>query len=158
LLGLTACAAVPAGQGPLAVTTLAAEAHCRTAQKAPGLSWVTGAEGLRDWWQRLGPRTVGGTPASPPAVDFDRQRVLVVDMGSRPTAGYSVALARPRAELADGRLAIRVAWREPGPDTAVAQVTTHPCLLLRLPAGPYREVAVIDREGRLRGKLAVPAP
>jgi hypothetical protein len=138
------------------VEELASPTHCRTPATQPALTWITDSQALQAWWRRLGPRTVGGSgEASPPAIDFSRSGVLVVDMGPRPTAGYAVRLRRADAEVRQGTLRVPVRWRVPDPAAVVAQVRTHPCLLLQLPRGPYQRIVVIDQQGQTRPQLGL---
>ncbi len=78
-------------------------------------------------------------PARPvPKVDFTRQMVIAVFAGTRPTAGYDVAIKAIRAE-GDG-LVVDCVLAEPGKDMMVAQVIT----------APYDIVATERREGTVR--------
>lgn len=59
-----------------------------------------------------------------PAVDFSREMVVAVFMGSRPTAGFSVEIvsASPR----DGKLIVTYREAQPAPGSISAQVLTAP--------------------------------
>lgn len=87
-------------------------------------------------WQTLWQRHAPGRPA--PAVDFTRNMVLAVFLGSRPSAGYQVEISAVRLE---GNTLV-VQWREaaPGPGQAAAQVMTSPSHLVTVPrhAGDIR--------------------
>lgn len=79
-----------------------------------------------------------GAESKPPVVDFTRTMVIGVFLGTRPTAGYAVAITR--IEKREKELV--VTWRErcPGPRDLVAQVLTAPFVLVRTEphAGPVR--------------------
>ena len=79
------------------------------------------------------------TPA--PAVDFSRTMVVGVFLGFRPTAGFSVAIARVRSE--GSRTIVEYVERKPAAGM-VAQILTFPFHLVTLPATPgsveFREV------------------
>lgn len=66
-----------------------------------------------------------------PAVDFGKEMVVAVFMGSRPTAGFSVEIVGTRV---DGP-ALVVQYREtrPAPDAFVAQVLTMPYHIAAVP-------------------------
>ena len=70
-----------------------------------------------------------GGAGSPPAVDFSGSMVVAVFLGTRPTAGYSVEIARIDRQ-GDGLV---VTYREhrPPPDAMVAQVLTAPFDIVR---------------------------
>jgi hypothetical protein len=69
------------------------------------------------WSQHAGDRTR-------PAVDFNREMVVAVFLGTRPTAGFSVEVVGAREEGAT----LIVSYREsrPQPGTVAAQVLTSP--------------------------------
>ena len=76
-----------------------------------------------------------------PAIDFDHDMVVLVALGERPTAGYSVEVVSIER---DGAF-LRVVAREtkPSADMAQATVLTHPVHAVRVPRsdGPV-EVAI----------------
>jgi hypothetical protein len=73
-------------------------------------------------WKALWQRHAPGRPA--PSVDFAKQIVVAVFLGSRPSGGYQVQINGVRAE-GD---ALVVQWSEsrPGPGQVAAQVMTAP--------------------------------
>jgi hypothetical protein len=66
-----------------------------------------------------------------PTVDFAKETVVGVFLGSRPTAGFSVAITAIRT--ASGVTTVEYAERRPNPDLMVAQVLTSPFHLVRIP-------------------------
>jgi hypothetical protein len=89
-------------------------------------------ESQADWeavWQRLwqDARTV---PA-PPAVDFEREVVLVAAMGTRPSGGYQIQLQQAAAQ--SGAVVVRVAETSPGGGCIVTFALTAPVDIARLP-------------------------
>jgi VWFA-related protein len=89
-----------------------------------------------DEWQALWRRHAPGRPV--PAVDFAKNMVVAVFLGSRPSGGYQVEITRVRS---DGT-ALIVEWaeRRPGPDQMAAQVITAPAHIVAVPrhAGDVR--------------------
>lgn len=81
----------------------------------------------REAWRALWREHAGS--ADPPAVEFDREMVVAVFAGERPTAGYRVEIVR----LFERSGKVVVAYRdEPPPrDAVVAQVITQPFHLVR---------------------------
>ena len=71
---------------------------------------------------------------TPPAVDFDREMVVGLFVGSKNTAGYSVEIA----DVAQGPNALVVRYREqePAKSAIVAQVITSPYFLVAVPTYP----------------------
>ena len=76
------------------------------------------------WSQHAGDR-------SRPAVDFDKEMVVAVFLGTRPTAGFSVEVVGAREEGA----ALIVSYREsrPQPGAVAAQVLTSPFHVVAVP-------------------------
>ncbi len=73
-------------------------------------------------WERLWRRH--GASAPPPAVDFGKKMVVGVFLGSRPTAGYKIAIVGI-TRAADG-LTVTYHETRPAPDRMVAQIVTAP--------------------------------
>ncbi len=78
---------------------------------------------------------------------LDSERVFVISMGRRPTAGYHLNLAQARARLEHGVVTIPVVWHEPAPGSITAQVITQPCLIVALEKRRYAGVRVVDQSG-----------
>lgn len=72
-------------------------------------------------------------PAPPmPAVDFSREMIVLVAMGTRPTAGFDIRIDSVLAEA--GRMVVSVRRQAPGSGCAVPAVVTQPVDIVRLPA------------------------
>lgn len=76
--------------------------------------------------------------APAPPVDFSKQSVVGVFLGTRPTAGYSVEITR--ATLDGATLVVEYSERRPAPTDVTAQVLTMPFHVVSVPAhaGPVR--------------------
>lgn len=70
--------------------------------------------------------------ALPPPVDFEREMVLVVALGERPTGGYVVDVVD--VELRGRTLRVLTGEREPRPGTFQVQQPTQPYVMVALPA------------------------
>jgi hypothetical protein len=83
------------------------------------------------WVQHAGERTR-------PAVDFTKEVVAAVFLGTRPTAGFSVEIVRVRQE----GVALVVEFKEtrPAPESVAAQVLTSPYHIVAVPRGSTTEV------------------
>jgi hypothetical protein len=81
------------------------------------------------------------------ASTFSSERVFVISMGLRPTAGYRLSLAPARARLEHGVVTIPVVWHEPPPGAITAQVITQPCLIVALEKRQYAGVRIVDQSG-----------
>lgn len=95
-------------------------------------------------WQRLLPALYGPLPRG--AVDWEREAVIGVFLGMKPSGGYAVAIEGVR-RAGGQRLEVTVRVREPGPGEFVTMVTTFPGHLVRidrneLPGGPRWQLVV----------------
>jgi hypothetical protein len=73
-----------------------------------------------------------------PKVDFAREMVVGVFMGSRPTAGFAVEIVRTRVQ--QGTLIVEYRETPPPADAMTAQILTAPYHLAAIPkfAGPVK--------------------
>ncbi len=152
LLGLLA-GCVTTSDSPTGGESLAAELlHngllCGADLERPAAYWITEQAELETRFQRLD----SGESAFPPRVDFDRDGVLLVTMGARPSTGYRLNYLPPRhqARLQGATLRLALAWQTPDPDSMQAQVLTQPCLVLKLPRRDFDRVRVVDQDGTVR--------
>jgi hypothetical protein len=67
-----------------------------------------------------------------PAVDFSREIIVAVFIGSRPTGGYGVEIAGVGAGT-DGAVTVRYRERRPAGDAITAQVITSPYVIAAVP-------------------------
>jgi hypothetical protein len=74
-----------------------------------------------------------------------------------PTAGYSLTLDESLVALMDP-LVLRVKIAKPPADAILAQVMTHPCLVVGIDDSAVNRVRVIDDEGHLLGEVDVSKP
>lgn len=77
-------------------------------------------------------------------------RVVVIEQGQRPTAGYQVAVSRV-ARVRGTELTLHVTLLSPRPGALAAQMITAPCVVVGVPRGNYRKVRVLDQSGEQRG-------
>ena len=81
-----------------------------------------------DEWQAL---WKAHSPQPAAVVDLSRSIIIGVFLGSRPTAGYQVAITA--IESRDGLTVVTYEERRPAPDVLVAQVLTSPFHLVSMP-------------------------
>ncbi len=73
-------------------------------------------------------------------VDLAREALVMVTLGQKPTAGYSVGL---QSALAQGEsLVLDMRVNEPAPDMMVAQVITSPCAVLAVEPRGWQQIRV----------------
>jgi hypothetical protein len=80
--------------------------------------------------------------------------LVAISRGQQPTPGYALSLD---AAFAEGTTAlIRVLWDSPPSDAVLAQVITHPCLVVGLPSASFSKVRVVDQDHDELGRLTLP--
>lgn len=95
-----------------------------------------------------------GAPAAAPSSEPDF-RLIAVSAGARPTPGYALELDGARFD--QGVLVLTIALNEPPADSRLAQVVSHPCLIV---ATSHQRVPIEVRnsEGVLGSLPPVSAP
>jgi hypothetical protein len=87
-------------------------------------------------WTKLWQQHASGRPR--PAVDFSKEMVVGVFMGSRPNAGFSTAIVS--ATAGNGVLIVRYTETIPAPGRVAAQVLTFPFHLVAIPKAEVKNV------------------
>ena len=119
--------------------TLAAQNSIRTVDKGAQSNVddrLTAAARTEAEWAPLWKKHNYDKPAPP--VDFSKEMVVAVFMGSRPNAGFSTAVVS--ATAANGALIVRYRETMPGPGTVSAQILTFPYHLVAIPRADVKDV------------------
>lgn len=143
LIALTGCAG---GRG-LEVTSLLSYDQCQGIDS--GLTPVDYADVAKIRGSRLLDMQ-RGSDAEPAADDL---LLVAVSRGRQPTAGYALTLAG--AHRRDGTAVIVVSWKTPASGAVLAQVMTHPCLVVGLARDGVSEVVAVDQSGDSLGRLTL---
>lgn len=122
--------ATPYAEGEVGfeLTALFAEQH--SAMKEPLELVIRDPEQWRDLWSQV--VADRHPPRDPPEVDFNRDMVVLVAIGERPTGGFSVEIVEVR--LHEGALRVASLERMPGSSCIVPQVLTAPVAAVTMPS------------------------
>ncbi|MGA9477029.1 MAG: protease complex subunit PrcB family protein [Desulfobacterales bacterium] len=157
--GLCACMHTPAvgsaEDKPIPLRILYQDALCDGNRPTPSVTLVADPDQLKQIFIESKGRMLGQSPPTP-AVDFDAEHVVDIQMGQKPTGGYGIELAEPNATFSGGEALIRLRWIEPAPGAMVTQILTSPCLIIALPKGAYEKIAITDENGKVRKKVYLP--
>ena len=157
--GLCACIPTPAvdsAEGKrIPLRILYQDDLCGGKRPTPSVTLVADSDQLKRIFIESKGRLLGQSPPTP-AVDFDSEHVVTIQMGQKPTGGYGIELADPYARVGDGEALIRLRWIEPAPGTIVIQILTSPCLIVSLPKGAYENIAITDENGNVRETISLP--
>lgn len=99
-------------------------------------SLIGDAAGLREAWNNAHGSLL--TPPPVPSVDFARETVLALFMGSQSTGGYGISLERMSEE--GGEIFADVRLSEPGPGDITTQALTSPWQMVRILRGNVNAV------------------
>lgn len=110
-------------------------AHCGLT--GPGVVHVSSPEALEQVLGVSGQNIATGVIRQ---VDLDNEQLIIVTLGQKPTAGYSVGLENVAWDNPVLRLTMRVS--EPAPGMMVAQVITSPCVVLAVNGDNWQKVEV----------------
>jgi hypothetical protein len=98
---------------------------------APDYQLLRTPDELATAWNRAHGAALQAPPL--PGVDFDRETMLAVFLGQKPTGGYGAEVRG--VTLEGGDLFIDLVETEPGAGSMVTQALTSPWLLVRVPRG-----------------------
>jgi hypothetical protein len=112
----------PAIPEELPVTPLAQGQQSQQTEQR--FEWITRPAEFTALWQEL-------LSGDPPAVDFERDGVIAVFMGERPTGGHAIRVERV-ARGADGLL-VEVVLQTPSPECMTTQAVTRPYQTVLVP-------------------------
>jgi hypothetical protein len=89
------------------------------------------------------------TPKEPlTPIDFSNDVIVAIWMGKKPTAGYGLSLEKESAEVKEDTVVVQANFKVPDANAMVAQVITRPCLLIKIPKGNYRKIAVVSQKNK----------
>lgn len=102
---------------------------------------IKDANAWAQFWSELG---MGDRPA----VDFNRDVVIVAAAGQRPTGGHEIAV--DRVTQTQGGLTVEVVERVPGPNCMTTASLTQPVDIVIVPASGIRSWSFVERK-EIRG-------
>jgi len=120
-------------------------AGSQSAVRVPVAGTITSQVVLEEVWFAMHANQL--SPPAVPEVDFGSETVIILILGERPSAGYSVRAAE--TTLRDSRIEVRIAVSSPGPDVMTASVLTSPFQLsaIEITGVPVTFVGEDLREG-----------
>jgi hypothetical protein len=98
---------------------------------------IRDANGWAQFWSELG---VGERPS----VDFNRDVVVAVAAGQRPTGGYEIAI--DKVTQSEGQLTVEVVERTPGPNCMTTASLTQPVDVVVVPAADAKSLSFLERK------------
>ena len=131
------------------IMTVLSNGNCKTTEAGVRLIDYAALAELR------GTHLIGMT--EDPAAAAGPLHLIAIVPPESPTAGYSLTLDDSLLALADP-LVLRVKIARPPADAIVAQMITHPCLVVGIENAAVKRVRVIDDANQLIGEVDVSKP
>jgi hypothetical protein len=122
---------------PLSIATV--EKGYRSGIRGPLQAVIRNPDEWNAFWKRHS--STDTHPALPPIVDFDRELVVGIFLGEKPTGGYQVEIVR--GERRDSSLYFYYREESPRPGAMVTQALTQPFHLVKV--AKYQNPQVIFR-------------
>ena len=148
LLVLGGCALWQSNGGP-GVNVVQDSDYCGTPTPEAAMRYFGSPEPFGDWITDRDIRELRPSAAS-------LTGVLVVELGQRPSDGYSFAPMPEATRIEDDTLYLGMRWDQPEIDDHVAQVLISPCVVIPRPQGRYSRVVLVDQLGKQRGEVKLP--
>jgi len=152
LLAATAAGGCAGGPGMEATTVLAYD-QCQGIDT--GLTRVSYEDvaGIRGSTLLNMTRSEAQESAAAPDEAGSAALLVAISRGRQPTPGYSLTLED--AQRVADKAVLTVRWQTPESGAVLAQVMTHPCLVVGLPEQGITEVQAVDQYGDSIGSLAL---
>jgi hypothetical protein len=131
-----------AGYTRIEVREVGRNLYCNSPAAEPQAALLPDLQAVMDWQAARGVTLAG-------AESLVQAPYSIVEMGTRPTGGYGLAVAR-EAVLRGELLILQATFVSPAPGSVRTQALSSPCVLVQLPPGRYRAVEVQDQTGAVR--------
>jgi hypothetical protein len=115
----------------------------RTLRKSSA-AWITNHTALKHVYSALNKRQLKDGETLP-NIDFNTCGVLFLEMGQRPTGGYSIDFTPSLSRVVDKQAIIHVSWNTPEEGVLLTQAVTSPFMLLKIHRVDIASIAVLDQ-------------
>jgi hypothetical protein len=119
---------------PLSIATV--EKGDRSGIRGPLQTVIRNQDEWKALWRRHSSTDTNPPPA--PIIDFNREMVVGIFLGEKPTGGYEVEIVR--AELSDSSLYFYYLEKSPPPGAMVTQALTQPFHLMKVAKYQYQKI------------------
>ena len=145
---ISGCSLLPDRSGPN-VNIVQSSDYCGTKTPDAAVHYFASPDPLANWIAERDIRELRAAAAS-------LTGVLVVELGQRPSAGYSLEVIDGASRIEGDTLYMAMRWNSPELDAHVSQQLLSPCMIIPRPKGEYKQVVLVDQRGEQRGQVAVP--
>ena len=138
----------PASQVSEAMRVLYRGIQCPATQA--GIQIIRDADAWSEWQsqrQKMSFSAEKDTANAAPDLNFGQISVIVISMGQRTTAGYSVDVADGSVTLNGTTLTVNTVWQEPLAGAILPQVVTSPCVAITDSNTQYDSIKITNQNG-----------
>jgi len=107
-------------------------------------TWITNRATLEQVYSALNKRQLKDIEILP-NIDFDQYGVLFLEMGQRPTGGYSIDFTPSLSHVVDEQAVISISWNTPEDGVLLTQAVTSPFMFLKICRVDIVSIAVLDQ-------------
>lgn len=122
--------------------------------EGPAVTWISNMQQLDLAYKRL-TRHLLGLDIKVPTVDFDKDAVILIEMGQRSTPGYTLVLGQDPLRISNGVVNIETAWVAPAQDGVQAQLVTSPGIIVKFISGDYVRIRILDQDDKVMAETTV---
>ncbi len=139
---------------PQKVEVLYSSLQCGRNLEGPAVTWISDMQQLNLVYKRL-TRHILGLDIKIPTVDFNKDAVILIEMGQRPTTGYALVLGQDPLRISDGVVNMKTIWVKPAQDVLQAQLVTSPCIIVKFISGDYTRIRILNQENKVVAETTV---
>ncbi len=117
-------------------------------------SWVTNPIALENTYAALNKRQLKDAVVLP-NIDFEKYGVLFLEMGQRPTGGYTIDFSPSLSRVIDKQAIIKISWNMPQEGLLLTQAVTSPFILIKVDRANITSIIVVDQNEKLLFEIAI---
>ena len=120
--------------------------HGRASQTDATATWISDPEALQQVFSAIDRYHLGNDDNLAPDIDWGCYGVLFIEMGQRPTGGYSIDFTPSLSRVVDKQAVIRISWNTPEEGVLLTQTVTSPFLLLKIYRTDITSIFVLNQD------------
>jgi len=118
-------------------------------------TWITNQTTLEQTFSTLGKHQIESGCALPD-IDFKIYGILLLEMGQRPTGGYTINFDSSLSCVVDKKAVIHVILKPPAEGMVVTQAVTSPFMLLKIRHVDLTAILVMDQNEQPLFDISIP--
>ena len=121
-------------------------AHGIASQKSANATWINDPEGLQHVFTAIDRYHLGNDANVVPDIDWSRYGVLFIEMGQKPTGGYSIDFIPALSRVVDKQALIHISWNTPEEGVFLTQAVTSPFIMLKIYRAEITSIIVLNQD------------